>query len=131
MACAVTSAGSFTHGPAGVGAGQHLSCFFGWLEAEIGTLRSRALKERLNSFSERFMALFNTNKVKQGAVNGVYLPFWVFDAVLEVTRVKTVDMVETERSTYSEMANEISVCEFLEHEEEFPRLQLRTTCAPL
>jgi DNA-directed RNA polymerase subunit M/transcription elongation factor TFIIS len=47
------------------------------------------IKEKLNSLSERVVGWFSNNEVARGRLEGVYLPFWVFDATAEITRTKT------------------------------------------
>jgi hypothetical protein len=51
---------------------------------QAGTL----IKERLRSMTERLKGWFNDNKVVQATLNGFYLPFWVFDVVVEVSRTR-------------------------------------------
>ncbi len=48
-----------------------------------------AIRQRLNSMSEKVAGLFNENRVKGATMDGIYLPFWVFDAVVEVSRTTT------------------------------------------
>ncbi|HEX2906230.1 MAG TPA: hypothetical protein VHO69_05175, partial [Phototrophicaceae bacterium] len=55
-----------------------------------------AIKERLRGLSERLQGMFNNNKVTRATLNGYYLPFWVFDALIEVTRTR----VDNSRSGY-------------------------------
>jgi predicted RNA-binding Zn-ribbon protein involved in translation (DUF1610 family) len=49
-----------------------------------------AIRERLKRVDERLAGLFNTNEVARAAIEGVYLPYWVFDAVAEVS-ITTID----------------------------------------
>jgi predicted RNA-binding Zn-ribbon protein involved in translation (DUF1610 family) len=49
-----------------------------------------AIQERLEGLSERLYRVFDDNRVTGATIVGVYLPFWVFDALLEVT-VSTFD----------------------------------------
>lgn len=49
-----------------------------------------AIRERLKSVGERLAGLLDTNEVKQAVIEGVYLPYWVFDAQAEVS-ITTVD----------------------------------------
>lgn len=49
-----------------------------------------AIRERLKSVSERLAGLFDTNEVAHATITGVYLPYWVFDALAEVS-VTTID----------------------------------------
>jgi hypothetical protein len=48
------------------------------------------VQEALKGIDERFRNLFNANRVKRTRVEGVFLPFWVYDAVVEVRRT-TID----------------------------------------
>jgi ribosomal protein S27AE len=49
-----------------------------------------AIRERLRSMDERVYALHGGNKIAEAQIEGVYLPFWVYDAVLDVTRRVTI-----------------------------------------
>jgi uncharacterized Zn finger protein (UPF0148 family) len=49
-----------------------------------------AIRERLKGMGERLAGLLDDNKVARATMEGIYLPFWVFDAVAEVSRT-TVD----------------------------------------
>lgn len=49
-----------------------------------------AIRERLKGVGERLAGWFDDNKVARATMEGVYLPFWVFDALAEVSRT-TVD----------------------------------------
>lgn len=50
----------------------------------------QTIRKQLGSRIERLKGLFDNNKVTRAALQGVYLPFWVFDSVLDVT-VTTID----------------------------------------
>lgn len=53
----------------------------------ISPQRAEALVyERLNSRAERFKGWFVDNRVERVALVGVYLPFWLFDTIVEVRR---------------------------------------------
>jgi DNA-directed RNA polymerase subunit RPC12/RpoP len=45
-----------------------------------------AIKVKLAGWSERIKGWFVDNKIKHGTLEGVYLPFWVFDSVIDVTK---------------------------------------------
>ncbi|MCZ2099096.1 MAG: hypothetical protein LC121_23115 [Anaerolineae bacterium] len=45
-----------------------------------------AIRERLNSVSERFAGLFGENRLARAVIEGIYLPYWVFDALVEVSK---------------------------------------------
>jgi Zn finger protein HypA/HybF involved in hydrogenase expression len=47
-----------------------------------------AIKEQLKSMSERLKGLFDNNKVTRATLNGYYLPFWMFDAMVDVNRTR-------------------------------------------
>lgn len=42
--------------------------------------------EQLKGFGEKLKGFFNTNKVKRAEIEGVFIPFWVFDCVVDVQR---------------------------------------------
>jgi ribosomal protein L37AE/L43A len=46
-----------------------------------------AIKERLDSWMERVKGWFINNRIRRATVEGVYLPFWIFDASVQVQRV--------------------------------------------
>ena len=48
------------------------------------TQADEAIQDRLFESWERFKGMFINNKVKQATLIGTYLPFWVFDVMLEV-----------------------------------------------
>ncbi len=43
------------------------------------------IKQALEGVMQRLANLFDNNRVKSGQINGLYLPFWVFDALADVT----------------------------------------------
>lgn len=45
-----------------------------------------AIRARLKSASERFSGLFNDNRVKSAIIHGVYMPFWMFDTLLQISK---------------------------------------------
>lgn len=47
-----------------------------------------AIRERLKGVGERLAGLFDNNQVARATLDGIYLPFWVFDAVVEVSRTR-------------------------------------------
>jgi DNA-directed RNA polymerase subunit M/transcription elongation factor TFIIS len=49
-----------------------------------------AVHERLKTMGEWLYSVFDSNKVARATIEGMYLPFWVFDALLEVS-VTTTD----------------------------------------
>lgn len=49
-----------------------------------------AIKMDLKKVSERIRGWFSTNQVAKAALIGVYLPFWVFDALVDIRRTTYV-----------------------------------------
>ena len=47
-----------------------------------------SIKQHLRGFTERVKGWFDNNKVAQATLNGFYLPFWVYDATLNITRTR-------------------------------------------
>jgi ribosomal protein L37AE/L43A len=45
-----------------------------------------SVREQLKGFGEKLKGFFNPNKVKRAEIEGVFLPFWVFDCVVDVQR---------------------------------------------
>lgn len=65
--------------------------------------RSRAgaaIKERLQGLPERLKGLFSKNKVARATLDGYYLPFWVFDAMLQVTRTRIDNKPSRDRARF-------------------------------
>jgi predicted RNA-binding Zn-ribbon protein involved in translation (DUF1610 family)/Zn ribbon nucleic-acid-binding protein len=53
----------------------------------IGEVEARQrIRERLGGWQERMRGLLNNNTVESTKLEGVYLPFWVFDAMVEIRR---------------------------------------------
>ncbi len=86
---------------------------------------SQSIKEHLKSVSERIKGWFDNNKIASATLNGYYLPFWMFDATVEVTRTRiqnqstnrsygytrTMSPVEPYVQTkYNEIFGDIEVC---------------------
>ncbi|MDX1993985.1 MAG: TFIIB-type zinc ribbon-containing protein [bacterium] len=55
---------------------------FGIWRAQAGDL----IKERLGGWMERVSGWFGDNTVKRATLEGVYLPYWAFDAAVEIQR---------------------------------------------
>lgn len=63
----------------------------GLIPFEISEAAARdAIRERLASIGERLYSVRDNNKVARATMEGVYLPFWVFDGLLNIT-VTTVE----------------------------------------
>ncbi len=45
-----------------------------------------AIRERLKGLVERISGFFDENRIVNAAIEGVYLPYWVFDALAEVSK---------------------------------------------
>lgn len=78
-----------------------------------------AIKERLRGLPERLRGLLNNNRVSRAKLEGCYLPFWVFDAVVEVSRTQIVNQPSSsraqrlppyERETFRDAQYDIEVC---------------------
>ena len=51
---------------------------------------SRLIKEQLKGITERIKGWFDNNKIASATLTGYYLPFWMFDATVEVSRTRIV-----------------------------------------
>ena len=86
---------------------------------------SHLIKEQLKSVSERIKGWFDNNKIASATLNGYYLPFWMFDATVEITRTRiqnessnssygyTRTMIPTEpyvQTKYNEIFSDVEVC---------------------
>jgi DNA-directed RNA polymerase subunit RPC12/RpoP len=58
------------------------------------------IKKQLKSVAERIKGLFGDNRVARATLNGCYLPYWVFDASVEVTRTRIDNSPGQDRRTY-------------------------------
>lgn len=78
------------------------------------------IKERLRGLTERVKGWFTNNKVKSATLEGFYLPFWLFDAMGEVTRTRIDNRMPKERrmptapsyqqQKFSDAVYDIEVC---------------------
>jgi DNA-directed RNA polymerase subunit RPC12/RpoP len=83
------------------------------------------IKEHLKSFSERVKGWFVNNKIESATLNGYYLPFWMFDATVEVTQTRirnedtnsrygyTRNMIPSEayvQNKYTEIFDDMEAC---------------------
>ncbi len=59
------------------------------------------VKARLKSFTERVIGWFDDNKVSRATLNGYYLPFWVFDAITEITRTRVDNSPSPDRKRFA------------------------------
>lgn len=79
-----------------------------------------AIKERLRGLPERLKGLLNNNRVSRATLEGYYLPFWVFDALVEVSRTQIVNQPSSSRiqrpppayarSTFQDAQYDVEVC---------------------
>lgn len=85
----------------------------------------KLVKEQLKHITERIKGWFDNNKIASATLNGFYLPFWMFDATVEVTRTRigteasysrygyTRSMSPPEtyvQTKYSEIFDDMEVC---------------------
>ena len=49
------------------------------------------IKAKLDGWMSRMSSLFDNNKVSRATLEGVYLPFWMFDASVEIRRTTVVE----------------------------------------
>ncbi len=77
------------------------------------------IRQSLEGFKERFKGWFDNNKVERAKLDGVYLPFWAFDALVEVTKTtidnRTPEYRGQQRSAYESVTttdaqNYVLVC---------------------
>lgn len=52
---------------------------------------SEAVKSQLSSWMERMKGWLDNNTVERATLQGIYLPFWVFDSVLEIRRTAILE----------------------------------------
>ncbi len=97
---------------------------------------SGLIKEKLKSVSERIKGWFDNNKVASATLNGYYLPFWMFDSTVEVTRTRilteasnrsygyTRSMIPAQtyvQTKYNEIFSDVEVCGSLSPSKELTR----------
>jgi predicted RNA-binding Zn-ribbon protein involved in translation (DUF1610 family) len=82
------------------------------------------IKAQLRSASERLKGLWDTNRVASATLNGYYVPFWVFDAIVEVRRTRIDHAPSGDRftpiatriaaahqvSTFQDMVDDLEIC---------------------
>ncbi len=78
------------------------------------------IKAQLGGVTQRIANLFDNNRVRSASLDGVYLPFWVFDAMADITETRTYKgshrdsrfvMAKTQtRSTYTDGIFNLEVC---------------------
>jgi DNA-directed RNA polymerase subunit RPC12/RpoP len=81
---------------------------------------SQHIQDALKSFTQRVANFFDNNRVKRATIDGVYLPFWVFDALLDVTETRTFKgssrsgrfvMAQSQtRTTFTDGIHSVAVC---------------------
>lgn len=59
-----------------------------------------ALHASLQGAFQRIAGFFDNNRIKRAVFNGVYLPFWVFDATVEIAITRTYKGGSSNRSAY-------------------------------
>jgi hypothetical protein len=69
----------------------------------------QSIQAALHGFGERLVSFVTGNKVTGSDLEGVYMPFWVFDIIGEVTRVRRQNFSEIGRNTYSAHALNLPV----------------------
>jgi DNA-directed RNA polymerase subunit RPC12/RpoP len=79
----------------------------------------RRIRERLKGMGERVKGWFDSNEVARATLSGFYLPFWVFDANLDVTRTRIDNRPTPDRarlkqpysqSNYADAMYDVAVC---------------------
>jgi predicted RNA-binding Zn-ribbon protein involved in translation (DUF1610 family) len=82
------------------------------------------IKTQLRSAGERLKGLWDTNKVASATLHGYYLPFWIFDAMVEVRRTRIDHAPSGDRftpvatriaaahqvSTFQDMVDDVEIC---------------------
>jgi Zn finger protein HypA/HybF involved in hydrogenase expression len=71
---------------------------------------AESINHALNSLGERLAGWLGHRQIERRIVEGVYLPFWIFDAMIEVTRVKTIGGIDVDRSVMADMQPNVAVC---------------------
>ncbi|MFN8527560.1 MAG: hypothetical protein U0670_03000 [Anaerolineae bacterium] len=67
---------------------------FSVTEQEAGTI----IREKLKGLGERLVGLFDDNRIARAMLLGTYLPFWVFDVIVDVRQT----IIQIPRSSTSE-----------------------------
>jgi uncharacterized Zn finger protein (UPF0148 family) len=62
---------------------------------------SEAIEEELGSLRHRIAGLFNNNRIKHMVIEGVYLPFWMFDVLSQISITRRI----RNTSKYGRMSN--------------------------
>ncbi len=62
-----------------------------------------ALRERLRSVGQRIAGLLDNNQIAHATMEGIYLPFWMFDALAEVSQTRFDRRTPNSRQASSEI----------------------------
>jgi hypothetical protein len=78
------------------------------------------IKERLRGMAERVKGWFDNNKIASASLSGYYLPFWVFDATVQINRTRIDKTPSNDRrrfaapayfqQTFNDALYDVAVC---------------------
>jgi DNA-directed RNA polymerase subunit M/transcription elongation factor TFIIS len=77
------------------------------------------IKQQLGGLSERIKGWFDNNKVERARLDGVYLPFWAFDALVDVTKTiidqrptqyQSQPVIPYSSTTTTDARNDVLIC---------------------
>ncbi len=72
------------------------------------------IEKELDSLKQRLGHLLGAGQARQSAVEGVYLPFWIFNATVEITRTRTTYLTlgdtSEDRTSMIDAVNNIPIC---------------------
>jgi uncharacterized Zn finger protein (UPF0148 family) len=72
-----------------------------------------AIQQALNTVSERLNSLWNPNRVRSMRLEGVFVPFWVFDCTIDIHHMLTTHLAidgGSTASTFQDMLDDIAIC---------------------
>ncbi len=79
------------------------------------------VQKRLGGFGERLQSLWDNNQIKETTIEAVFLPYWVFDTIIEVRRTiihdarswenqRMLNFQPYQTETLADMMNNVAVC---------------------
>src|SRR5205085_6947515 len=70
---------------------------------------NESIDRELHGLGERIMSLFQERRVERSVVEGVYLPFWLFDVTVEVTKTITTGNFRPEEYTETDGMQDVGI----------------------
>ncbi|MDW8298187.1 MAG: TFIIB-type zinc ribbon-containing protein [Anaerolineae bacterium] len=66
------------------------------------------IEQALRRPAQRLANLFNTNRIAHAALEGVYIPFWLFDAIVDVRQTRSFG-VSSQTMTWQDIVSNVAI----------------------